>query len=225
MMRSIGETGARGGVPRDRRPGAVLRWSAVATALLMLAACDVPPDEGPEPQTKGVEVQTSALRLSTGTLSTQFGGDGSQDQSACIFAIFGCLNTGGLNAPPFQAPARGRLIKLLVWSGDYVDGIEMFWQDLANPMNIIWSGHQGGWGGSVTTVEMAAGEVITGAGVRHGQFVDALKIWTSTGRVLRMGGWGGGFDMFNTPAGAEIHGFNGIAGQYIDALAAWAYQP
>jgi hypothetical protein len=225
MMRSFEETAAGGGVPPDRRPGAVLRWSGVAATVLMLGACDVPPDETTEPQTKVVELEASALRLSTGTLSTQFGGDGRQDQSECIFAFFGCVNTGGLNAPPFQAPARGRLIKLMVWSGDYVDGIEMFWQDLNNPMNIIWSGHFGGWGGSVTTVQMAPGEVITGAGVRHGQFVDALKIWTSAGRVLRMGGFGGGFDMFDTPAGTEIHGFNGISGQYIDALAAWGYRP
>ena len=71
------------------------------------------------------------------------------------------------------------MLSVKVYHGDCLDGIEFFYEDGKSEL----FGKRGGRpGGSVFPLNFRMGETILGFYVRAGLWLDAIQIWTSTGR-------------------------------------------
>jgi hypothetical protein len=171
------------------------------------------------------EGASAALRLDTAEATPRFGNVNLPQARGFTCWGFVCLNRSGLNLPEaFDIPARGRLREVNIWSGDFIDGIELLWQDLNNPQNLIRSPHRGGFGGDLVTLSLDPDEAIIGVELRTGKYVDYLRLITSK-QDKHWGGEGGSPRTINLRPGAEIHGIGGLSGNYIDAIGFWSYLP
>lgn len=198
-----------------------MRSAMVTTTLLLigssLAACGGPDDEV-------FETTSAALRLNTGVGTTIEGDDTSQDGGFCGFLP--CLNTSGLNVPgSFDLPAPGRLRQVRIWSGSYIDGIELSWLDPKNPQDSIQSAHIGGYGGTKRTLSLDPDEAIIGVELHTGRYVDFIAFSTNKRQHMTWGGSGGTNRPVSLRPGAEIHGLRGFSGKYIDGIGFWTYLP
>jgi hypothetical protein len=111
-----------------------------------------------------------------------------------------------------------------VWSGDYIDAMELFWEDERG--NVRSSGRVGGGGGRESTFIFEGGEHIKAVSGKTGDYVDSLMIATNLGRTMRWGGSGGkrSFEV-RAAANEEIHGFYLNHREYIYNLAVYRYWP
>ena len=181
-----------------------------------MSACAPPPSEG-----EGLETISNAIQIDSALQSPFFGHDISGDVQGCPP---GCLDESGLlRDNSLQAP--GRLREILVWSGKYIDGIELIWQDINNPRQLIRSPHVGGFGGELRRFALQSDEAIVAVEGRSGKFVDFLQITTNKGRVMSWGGSGGGRFVVPLPEGDEVHGIRTVSNKLIDAIAFWSYLP
>lgn len=199
--------------------------AAAGAALLALGAtgCEAPPDEeGAAPS--GVERTGQPVQLDSGILRGPFGGNGRIDEKHCPFP-FRCTRRVGW-ASRFDLQARGRLRELRIWSGQYIDSIEMLWQSESNPRELIRSPRVGGPGGGLSSLLLEPDEAIVHVRVNAGKYVDGLTVRTDKGREHRWGGGGGGAVTVDME-GDELHGLAGLAdsGGFIHQISFWTYLP
>lgn len=114
-----------------------------------------------------------------------------------------------------------RLYTVNVWSGEYIDAIQLIWIDKDG--NITTGQKHGGNGGGLTSITLRDGEHINRIYGRSGSFVDFLSFRTNLGRTFNMGGNGGGD--FDVEFGREgiMMGILGRCGAVVDALGFWGY--
>ena len=200
-----------------------LKGTAAAVPA-MLFGCGEPP-EGE------AESQTSGLALTSEQQFGNFGGDGKKENCGKLCE--------GFSAPPFPHAAhggidesekkKGRLRKVIIRSGKYIDGMDFLWQDLDTGAIVPNLRHYGGWGGGrndSTDLVLAPDELIIRAEVRWYKFVDHLIFETNKGQRKHWGTakWYSKLDVVEVPEGHGIHGFSGIHGHLIDAISLWSYQ-
>jgi Jacalin-like lectin domain len=100
-----------------------------------------------------------------------------------------------------------------VWSGSYIDAIQLTYTDGES------TGKIGGSGGSLTMYNLEGGEQIIELSGRYGSYIDSLSISTNLRTFPVLGGGGGPREYrYQAPDGMSIIGFKGSAGSYLDAL-------
>jgi hypothetical protein len=122
-------------------------------------------------------------------------------------------------ARPFL-PAQIKTIN--IWSDQFVNAIQLVWN---NHGTTIPSAKIGGSGGSLTSITLLPGEVITTAGGRAGEYLDYLYFKTNMGRVISAGGTGGSAipQIHFGNKGGYFNGIVGRAGDLIDAISFLGY--
>ena len=76
----------------------------------------------------------------------------------------------------------------------------------------------GGSGGGSNPINLDPGEYIQGIGIRSGQYVDSITIYTNLRTFGPYGGGGGGQRPVCGGSGWQVIGIFGRGGQYVDAL-------
>jgi hypothetical protein len=210
----------------DRR--VFLKGSLATVPALGLTACGLSLGE-PEDEVPAAPI-TRALSLQEEGMHGPFGGNG---QPAPRHCFFWCTDPTGFGAGHYPSAtdlrARGRLARVKVWSGNYIDGIELAWRDLETN-RLISSEHYGGFGGRApddqTTLFLDDDEQIDHIQVRHGKYVDQL-VFSTTKRQVRSWGRDSGrtnFDEFHLDEGRGLHGLSGLHGKYIDSVVFWTFR-
>ena len=131
-------------------------------------------------------------------------------------ASFECGPSGGGGGAWFgdPVPADGvRVSQILVWHGDYIDGIQLQYSDgTTTPIH-------GGSGGSLATFSLGPEDFISTVSGRYGDYVDSLTISTNVEMFPQLGGNGGNRNyIYGAFVNLEIIGFIGASGSYVDAL-------
>jgi hypothetical protein len=105
-----------------------------------------------------------------------------------------------------------------VWYGDYIDAIQVQYEDPATRM-LKLSDRHGGYGATkLAIIMLQPDEFITGISGRTGKFVDSLTLATTLVRYPRYGG-SGGDNYYNYPdQPEEVFAFSGRSGSYLDAV-------
>ncbi|KAI1735133.1 metallopeptidase [Xylaria scruposa] len=109
------------------------------------------------------------------------------------------------------------MIRVTVYHGDAVDGIEFHYDDGSSQL----FGKRGGKpGGDRFIMEIHNAEVIVGFSVRVGSWIDAIQLITSTGRRSPIYGnaSGGSMRTLFVPNGYKICGVSGSCGDWLDSL-------
>lgn len=137
---------------------------------------------------------------------------------------FKCGVSGGFGGHRFETdlvPDTAYVSKIIVRSGEKIDAIGIQHKNY-NGGTIIRGGTLfGGSGGNIPVpdFDLAEGEYIVSVEGWYGQFIDSLKITTSSGNERRFGGDGGQARFeYTAPTGCEIVGFWGLCGDLIDAI-------
>lgn len=114
-------------------------------------------------------------------------------------------------------PAGARVVGVQVWSGLYVDAVQMF----LNTGSL--NKHGGGGGSPQPRFSLRDGEYITAVSGRSGVYLDQISFRTNQGRAYGpYGGNGGNPFAFTAPPGYAIVGLFGRSGAYVDAIGAIA---
>jgi hypothetical protein len=124
---------------------------------------------------------------------------------------------GGSEFSDAELPAEARVLEVRVYSGKYVDAIQMVY--ILPDGRVLESARHGGSGGSRNSFRLDSDEYITGISVRYGEFLDSIRIHTNKKTSQAFGGSGGG-DAYriDVPAGTQGVGFAGRSGEYMDAV-------
>ena len=117
--------------------------------------------------------------------------------------------------------------EIKIWSGRYIDAIQLIWRKRSDNSHIIVGQKHGGPGGTLSKgslgldLKLKPGEYIIAVSGKSGNYVDSMQIQTNKQLYHRNGGQGGANDyVWQAPAGQQIIGFWGRSGSYIDALGA-----
>lgn len=132
---------------------------------------------------------------------------------------------GGSGGSPFRALcATGKLVGLNVYSGWFVDSVQMICDNgfgTAEAEGVHFGGGGGGW----KQLKCRDGYVVSGIHGRDGRFVDRVGITcssmddpTSSYNVGSVGGGGGSYFSFNCPNGSYASGIFGRAANLVDQL-------
>ena len=214
----------------DRRT--FLKGSLATVPAMGLSACGLHPGEA-EDDVSSIPTR-QGLTLEDEQRFGPFGGNGQiPSSSPCGWPwLRNCVDRDGLHAPPFPSSPeqllRGRLARVKIWSGNYIDGIELAWRDLETN-RLIHSEHYGGFGGRApddqTALFLADDEVVNHIQVRFGKYVDQLLFGTNKGQIRTWGRDSGrtSFEEFHLEEGRGLHGLSGIHGKYIDAIMFWTF--
>jgi hypothetical protein len=181
----------------------------IAAALgAAVPACDTP--EG------AIEEAQQALAIPpVEVLSETHGGTG---QRRCTL-FFACVQPVLRH---FDFKARGRLSMIRIWSGRYIDAMELVWIDEAGQLHS--SGKVGGKGGTERTFILDADEHVQAVYGWSGDYVDRLELVTNKGRTMAWGGTGGRPWKVEALPGEQIHGFAGQYYSLIDNIAVYTYK-
>lgn len=136
--------------------------------------------------------------------------------------------SGGSGGQPFRdwllEDQQLEIGALLIWSGIYIDAIQILYRDRSNGTLRLGEKH-GGNGGKLTILPLDAGQFITGMKGKTGDYVDSLVVITNStpNTTIGYGGPGGSspYD-FEVNSGEEVIGFFGRAGDYIDQIGIFA---
>lgn len=128
---------------------------------------------------------------------------------------------GGNGGIPFiyNLSSMKRLIRMNVWHGDFIDAMELIWQDEdGNIVNApMYGGYFiGGVGGTRSSIEFADGETISAIDIRSQSFVDQIAIKTSHGNEYKFGGNGGEQRPTIYLDGKKLLGIVGRYTRYVD---------
>ncbi len=127
---------------------------------------------------------------------------------------------GGRGGNPFTdsgIPYGGRVSEVHVFSGDYIDAVQMVYT-LANGQIQAASRH-GGTGGRQNIFRLDSDEYIVGLSGRYGEYLDSIQIHTNKRTSPLYGGDGGRQDyQVSVPSQNYAVGFSGRSGKYLDAL-------
>jgi hypothetical protein len=85
----------------------------------------------------------------------------------------------------FNERIKERIVKIYVWSGEFVDAIQVEYQDQKDKK-------YGGNGGEKHKFKLKEGEYIKKVEVRSGSWIDSIKFITNTGRESKQFGGNGG---------------------------------
>jgi hypothetical protein len=130
---------------------------------------------------------------------------------------------GGSTFADNRIPQDARVSAVYVWSGKYVDRIQLVYT--LRDGSVLEGDPHGGSGGSRNVFNLEPGEYITGISGRYGDYIDGLTIRTNKRTSQRFGGSGGGRDFnITVPSGYQAVGLVGRAGGYLDAIGL-AYAP
>jgi hypothetical protein len=110
------------------------------------------------------------------------------------------------------ALTAGKIVKIEVYSGSVIDGINMIYENGRS----FFAGKKGG---SKSEFSLRSNEHIIRVQGRAGSKVDFLRFQTSDGRSFQAGGGGGTPFGSNFPAGTALQFLRGRAGRLIDAIA------
>lgn len=127
--------------------------------------------------------------------------------------------SGGGGGKPFWIMPPTSDFGLVVWSGDYIDSLVIYY-DHVRTRGVLAAG---GLGGSAVwvppTKKYMNGDYIRAIYGRSGDFVDQLTFVLNSGATFTHGGNGGGNNFeYVAENGEEIIGFFGRAGDYIDSI-------
>lgn len=109
------------------------------------------------------------------------------------------------------------LLSIKVYHGDYLDGLEFFYE---NGTSELFGKRGGRAGGSDFPLDTRRGEMLLGFHVRAGFWIDAIQIMTTTGRRSEMFGNtnGGSGHTLIPPRGYAIAGIYGTCGPWLDGF-------
>jgi len=117
----------------------------------------------------------------------------------------------------YQPQAGARIIDVRIWSGEFVDSVQLVYQ-LPNGRTVAGPRH-GGSGGTLHVIRLEGDEYILALFGRSGKYVDSLRIRTNRRTTEALGGTGGERDFrIEVPAGSRAVGLVGRSGEYLDAL-------
>ncbi len=123
---------------------------------------------------------------------------------------------GGKDFATFELPQGAHVTAVKLVTADYVNAIQFVYT--LPDGTVAESPRYGGETGDLTTIELAADEIITGFSGRADWYIDALSIQTNKRVTPEVGGAGGvGFSV-SVPAGATFAGIYGRADWYLDAF-------
>ena len=91
--------------------------------------------------------------------------------------------------PPFRDPGF-RISGFTIWSGDYVDALQLHYVD-TNTGSTFDGPKYGGDGGNSATIDFGGDENLTGITIHSGRWIDSLTFFTSTEGQYTFGGSGG----------------------------------
>ena len=196
-----------------------MRSSCVRAVLVAVAAlavgCSPPPGGADEAITQG-------LNLDAGQDTDLFGSDGGRwIRTACPGGGGGtCVVWVTLPLVRHDAQGKGRLERIFVWSGDWIDGIRFAWR---GPDGLIESPVAGTAkdGHLREPLIFEADEFIVRIEGRHGKYVDRLQITTNKRTYPAWGGGGGqpfDVDLRGSGVGEQIHGFQTRSGKFLDQI-------
>jgi hypothetical protein len=127
---------------------------------------------------------------------------------------------GGQGGSPFsdlEIPAGARVNEVYVFSGDFVDAVQMSYM-LPNGSSLLGQRH-GGPGGQRNVFRLDSDEYIIGISGRYGENIDSIQIQTNKRTSPLYGGHGGDQDYrVNVASRNQAVGFTGRAGNYLDAI-------
>ena len=125
---------------------------------------------------------------------------------------------GGPGGVPFDnllLPDGARLARIHVNAKDYVDGIQLEYEEPDGATGKL--PHVGGKGGRLHTYEIPKGAAVTGITGRSAWYLDSIQIHTTSGASPEFGGKGG--KKFSVDLeGTELRGIYGRADWYLDSL-------
>jgi hypothetical protein len=125
--------------------------------------------------------------------------------------------SGGTEFSDPDLPAGARVREVRVFSGKYVDALQMVY--ILPDGRTAESVRHGGAGGGQNSFRLDSDEYITGISVRSGNYIDSIQIHTNKRSSQAFGGGGGGGAVrIDVPAGNQGVGFAGRAGDYLDAI-------
>ncbi|THU90298.1 mannose-binding lectin [Dendrothele bispora CBS 962.96] len=150
-------------------------------------------------------------------------GSANENEAAKHFSpIWIGQHTGGRGGSAFDGThsiSGATLQEIRVWSGEYVNAIELKYNFRGNTFT---TGRYGGQGGILNTFELAAGEFVVKIEGHAGWYIDHLRFTTNTGRQSkRFGGRRGKPFLWSPPQDIGAVGlgwFSGASGDYVDSL-------
>ena len=131
---------------------------------------------------------------------------------------------GGRGGTVFEDFPEGavRLSSIKIWSGWWVDSIQMVWKLKDGSTQV--STRRGGTGGSLETFVLDADEYLTAITGKYGKYVGSITFHTNKRKSPTYGlgkGAGAGKDFeINVPEGKAIVGLHGRSANYLDAIGA-----
>lgn len=136
-------------------------------------------------------------------------------QQPAATAVYG--GRGGNSFSDIEIPAEARILDVAVFSGDYVDAVQITY--ILPDGRTISSARHGGGGGARHVFRLDSDEYITGLSGRYGSYIDSLCIHTNKRSSPVFGGRGGNRDYsVEIASGNYAVGFVGRAGDYVDAI-------
>lgn len=127
---------------------------------------------------------------------------------------------GGRGGDPFSdvdIPTGARVLEVHIYSGGYVDAIQM--QYALSDGRMLMGPRHGGPGGQLSIFRVDSDESIIGISGQYGNYIDSIQILTTKRSSPMFGGSGGGQEYrINIPTGNQAIGFAGRAGRYLDAI-------
>jgi len=106
------------------------------------------------------------------------------------------------------------IIAIQVWSGSYIDAIQLTFDD-----NSTTEKHGGSGGSPWVTPAFLPGERVIELSGSYGDYIDSLTIRTTLQTFPALGGGGGGKEFrYHIPDNMHIAGLFGASGSYLDAL-------
>jgi hypothetical protein len=118
---------------------------------------------------------------------------------------------GGSGGATFLDMPTGRIAKVRIRAGKYVDSIQVAYR---HGNKLVWGPRHGGAGGNQYDISIAKDERIIEIGGRSGKYVDAIYIRTNKKKYAVRGGNGG--NPFRVKG--KIIGFWGRSGSLLDAV-------
>jgi hypothetical protein len=124
---------------------------------------------------------------------------------------------GGFEFADRDIPSGSRVLEIHVFSGKYVDAIQMTY--VLPDSREMMGPRYGGNGGRESIFHIDSDEYVVGISGRYGDYIDSLQIQTNKRKSPLWGGSGGVREYrINVPAGNQAVGFTGRAAKYLDAI-------